>query len=452
MYARSLTIICALLSVLTLGGVNEKKLIEALKVSKNKIIVIPNKEFKRAYLTDNFFAEYETDIDMTSFDYSMHTMPFIMNVISIIWISGGTYYVDEMDAELYYSLQRVKKVFQLMYPRISWNGDLVARTLKEHKNTVVDDPQKTALLFSGGVDSTSSSFAHLDKKQLLITAWGHWDLPLKNTELWTTHKARTIQFAQQYGHQTAFIKSNYSAFLNWKYLSSLAPEISKWRLGAVEGLGWAGLTAPILLSKGYNVLRIASSHTWLYPYPSAASPYIDNNIRFFGSHLLHDQYEYTRSAKIQFIVQMVKEKKLRKPFLKVCSYEKKQDRNCCACRKCVSSIMGFFVLGEDPKGYGMPIDFKTASERFKKLIAPTKLNAYTILYCKGLQKNIRNRIQAGEKLQKELLQLASINFDTKQAIEEGTQQKISWKEMRTLLPELSIPEFIDEMPVIIHKS
>lgn len=425
------------------------KLIEGIKVTKNRLSVSVNKEFKRKYLKSDFFAVYEDDVRLEQFDYSVLSLPFLLNVIAIVWISGNTYYVDEMDTELYHSLMRIKKVFQTMYPKTLWNGELQPIKLVAHDYTQPAGMQeRTAILFSGGIDSTSTAYAHLDKKQLLITAWGHWDIPLNEPSLWNKRKKKTLTFAQKFGNEATFIKSNYSSFLKWEYLSQITPEIPKWRLGAVEGLGWAGLTAPILLAKGYPVLRIASSHTWLYPYPSASSPYIDNNITLCGLRVIHDQYDMTRSEKIAFIAQTINEKNLEKPFLKICSYEKKSDKNCCICRKCLSSIMGFFAVGEDPKQYGMPISLSLAYARTRALLAPTKLNFYTILYFKGVQERIRSRRAKGEQVPKELLALASLDLDKKVAIEEKLQEKINWREMQKHLPELPIPSTIDGMPVL----
>ena len=387
---------------------NQINLIEKVSVSRNKVSVTINKAFKAKYLKSNFFAEYDPNINLEHFDYSIVTMPFIMNAVSIVWISGNTYYVDEMDTELYYSLERVKKVFQTMYPRTSWDGELRARKLVHHPYLMSESTQeKTAILFSGGLDSHASVFGHLDKKQLLITAWGHWDLPLNEHELWQTRKKKTITFAQKFGNEASFIKSNYQAFLNWEYLSNITPEITKWRLGAVEGLGWAGLVAPILLAKGYPALRIASSHTWLYPYPSASSPYIDNNIRFCGLRVIHDQYELTRVGKIELIARTCREKNIEKPFLKVCSFEKKSDKNCCVCRKCLSTIIGFFAIGQDPKQYGMPISLASTWSKTRELLAPTKLNEYTILYFKGVQQRIRGRLTRGESIPERTTRIGS---------------------------------------------
>lgn len=425
-----------------------KKLIEKIKATKNRIAVTVNKEFKRKYLKSDFFAEYDSDIDVTPFDYSVLSLPFLLNVITIVWISGENYFVEEMDTELYYSLIQIKKVFQTMYPKISWNGELYPLKLVDHILPTVSDnhqpaKERTAILYSGGIDSTSTALAHLDKKQLLITAWGHWDIPLNQSHLWYIRKRKTEELAQKYGNEASFIKSNYSSFLKWEYLSSITPEIPKWRLGAVEGLGWAGLTAPLLLAKGYPVLRIASSHTWLYPYPAASSPYVDNNIALCGLRFLHDQYELSRSAKIAFIVKTIKEKQLEIPFLKICPYEKKNDKNCLTCRKCVSSIIGFYAVGEDPKRYGMPISLYHACTRALALIAPTKLNCYTILYFKGIQERIRERIAKGEKIPKELLSILSIDLDKKIPIEADIQEKINRKELQRLLPAVQMPVTID---------
>ena len=429
-------------------GTGENNLIRTIRVEKNRLSIEVHREFRKKYLKDNFFAEYERDINLERFDYSILSMPLILNVISIVWISGDVYYVDEMDSELYESLARIKEVFRIMYPKTSWNGELRARKLVAHNFVPSHDTkERTALLFSGGIDSTSSVFGHLDKKQLLITAWGHWDLPLYEHALWNARKGKTIEFARQFGNQTAFIKSNYSSFLQWEYLNTITPEIPKWRLGAVEGLGWAGLTAPILLTKGYPVLRIASSHTWLYPYPSAASPYVDNNIFFCGLHVVHDQYELTRVAKIEYIARIIREKNLKKPFLKICSYEKKNDKNCLLCRKCLSTIMGFFAIGEDPRKYGMPISLSLAWERTRKLLEDEELNCYTILYFKGVQQRIQQRMQSGEHVPKELEILAAMDFTRKNEVEAKLQTKIDWNKMGPFLQSNERPKTLDGMQV-----
>ena len=47
------------------------RLIEGIKVAKNRLSLSVNKEFKRKYLKSDFFAEYEPDIHLEQFDYSV---------------------------------------------------------------------------------------------------------------------------------------------------------------------------------------------------------------------------------------------------------------------------------------------------------------------------------------------------------------------------------------------
>ena len=100
-------------------------------------------------------------------------MPFILNVVSIVWISGSHYYVDSMDENLFYSLQKVKKVVEALYPHTSFSGELIPRRLTTNvPPRLLDKNTHIALLFSGGLDSTTTSFHYFDKKQLLIIGLG----------------------------------------------------------------------------------------------------------------------------------------------------------------------------------------------------------------------------------------------------------------------------------------
>lgn len=421
-----------------------KDLITEIVVSKNSLSIRVHEDFKKKYLTGDFFVEYEPDILLDQFDYSVLSMPFVMNVISIVWISGETFWVEEMDQELYESLERVKKVFKTMYPKTSWNGQLKARKLVTHARQFSDDAHKTALLFSGGVDSVSSALAHRNKKQLLITAWGHWDLPLSNKGLWKTRSEKIQDFAEGFGNTATFLRSNYTSMLNYQYLSQLSSEIPKWRLGAVEGLGWAGLTAPILLSKSISTLHIASSHTWHYPYPSAASPFIDNNLRFCGLKVVHDQFAMTRLQKVAYIDTVCNQLDEEKPFLKICSYEKSQDRNCEECRKCVTTILCFEALGIDPRPYGLPSSHGL-SQKILALLQEPQLNYYTILLGKEIQETICARMSQGKAIESYLKKLLAIDFNSKVAFDIAPQTKLHWPSMIELLPHdhgLEIPQGI----------
>ena len=77
-----------LIALLITPAVAARKLIKEVRVQNNRIDITINKKFKNQYLKDDFFVEYDTDVDLSTFDYSIITLPFIMNVASLVWISG----------------------------------------------------------------------------------------------------------------------------------------------------------------------------------------------------------------------------------------------------------------------------------------------------------------------------------------------------------------------------
>lgn len=352
-----------------------QNLIEALKVNKNYLEVTINNKLKSQYLKQDFFVEYDKEINLDILDESIVTIPFVLNVVPIVWISGDQYTIDSMDEDLYHSLEKIRAVYQRMYPLTKWNGTLTPKTLiKNRCQTVIKDPERNlALLFSGGLDSTSSSYYHDDRKQLLVTAWGQWDVPLNKPQIWEDRKKSIIEFARQFGHANAFIRSNYVDFLNWDVLDELSSEIGSWRLDTTEGIGMMGLAAPILFIYGYSILRFASTYAWEYPYPSAANPLVDDNLIIAGGlRLKHDQFDFNRIQKIELIVKKAKEKGMALPFLKVCDYQR--SRNCCDdCSKCIPTILGLMALGENPQDYGFEITVENATERAKQYIAEPQL-------------------------------------------------------------------------------
>lgn len=417
-----------------------ENLITNIQVTKHRIDITLHESFKSRFLKDHFFAEYDTDIDLTLLDPSILVMPCIMQLITAVWISGETYAVESLDEELSHSLENLKTVFKIMYPKTSWNGNLIPKKLVRNELSHPLDASHTALLFSGGVDCTSSSLYHKNDKQLLITAWGQWDLPLNDTQLWSTVKERIVKFAQLHGHKNSFLRSNYAEFLNYDYLESLSPEIPLWRYNAIENIGWAGLTAPILLSMGYTKLRIASSDTWSSPYPSAAHPFIDNLIFFAGITLEHDQFDYTRLDKIDFIAreyQFVKEK----PFLTVCQGQ--TAKNCCNCSKCLATILGFIAVGEDPEDYGFLVNKERALKRINQYIKHEKLDFPFIQRIKEIQERIKQHPFATKKWYAERVEkFLSATFDQNLAStpEIQYQQRLDWCLLHATFPSVLIPD------------
>src|SRR5439155_2243439 len=85
-------------------------LIQSITTTNNAIRIVAEKEFTDSYLTSNFFAEYDRNINLAKLDFTILTIPFIMNTAPIVWISQKTYTLEAMDEDLYNSLATIKKI------------------------------------------------------------------------------------------------------------------------------------------------------------------------------------------------------------------------------------------------------------------------------------------------------------------------------------------------------
>jgi len=350
-------------------------LIESFKIiNKNKIVVKADRSFSQQFIKEDFFAEYDESIDLTKLDESIVTIPFILSVIPIVWVSNKIYSIKVMDKDLYYSLQEVKKVFRIFYPEQKWAGELIPEQLVTNTitPTTIPDEPALAMLFSGGLDSVDSSMSYSDTKQLLITVWGS-DVPLYKTGMWSGVFKKCQKFGQTYGHECTFVKSNFKEFIEKKggragknLINKLHKFPSWWWPFTSQALSYAGITVPILAVNNISRILIAASRTFKDPFPFGTHPALDNNTRFAGVAVFHDGVDRDRIQKVMNINTVCKEKNLPLPKLRVCWNKDPLGGNCLKCvDKCLLTAVNIMVAGQLPKEYGMNISVSKAIKRSK---------------------------------------------------------------------------------------
>ena len=219
-------------------------LIESVVIKKNRIKVIAHPMFKKKYLSQNFFAEYDTDIDLTRLHQSIVLIPFISSVITAVWASDQDYYIDYLDADFAAGLEKIHASMKKMYPSLQWAGRLIPRKLIHNKRLGENDT--IAVLFSAGVDTTATSLRHHDRKQYLITVWGS-DVTPHDTDMWKGVERICKDFAKAYGHEHTYVRSNFIGLFK-DALYNLTPEIPRWWKCTSMGLSYCGLAAPILVA------------------------------------------------------------------------------------------------------------------------------------------------------------------------------------------------------------
>ena len=418
----------------------QKELITRMTVSHNKLSCAIHPSLKEAYLTDDFFVEYDEDINLEEMDYEVLSLPVVLNLFSLAWFSGEDYYVDSMDYDVYESLEKLKKMFKTFYPECPWSGSIKPRKLVSLSQKFMKmrlESNSRALLFSGGLDSTSSFFEHRNEDLLLITAWGQFDLPLSNKEGWQGRKESIIKFASKYGKKNAFLRSNYSEIFNWSVVNHMYRTIDNWRMGTIEGLSWAGLILPILISKKCPFMYLPSGNCWNYTYFDCIMiPHVEENIVFAGFRLITDQFEMTRFDKAKFIVDTCNKHNLERPFIKVCYLP---NENCGACRKCCMTMISLLALGENLSEHGYTCCSEQVAIQNTLKFMDSQLSFFSAWNFKEMQIKIGKLVQ-NYPSRKALLE-PFLNYDTSNlfVIDRRYCIKFNWSDIQHFAPLVKVP-------------
>lgn len=131
-----------ILSILFILSINTyaqlPNLITEITAYKNKLKIVPAKEFADLFLAEPyFFAEYDEDVDITTIDDSILIIPFIAVTAPFIWATNSTYRIESIDEDYYVALQRIKTAYQILYPSLSWSGEIMPDRIVKNDCTKV---------------------------------------------------------------------------------------------------------------------------------------------------------------------------------------------------------------------------------------------------------------------------------------------------------------------------
>lgn len=304
-------------------------------------------DLKRFFTEKPFFIEYPKSIN--DVPKSILAIPFVCNVLPIIWLTDSLLELDELDEFFFESIAEFKKGYINMYPKAEFKGEIKVKRIV--KNSYATN-NKVAMFFSGGLDSVSTLISHLNENPILLSIWGS-DISYDNESGWNLVHSAINEASEEFSLDEYVIKSTFREFDREQELTR---EFSKylgdgWWHGVKHGIGLLGNAAPLLYIMKISTVYIASSFSPKYGFNTCASdPTIDNYVKFSGCSVVHDGYEYSRQDKINRIVSFSRlhHKKIQ---LHVC-WESQQGSNCCRCEKCVRTIAGLWAEGEDPVDYG----------------------------------------------------------------------------------------------------
>jgi len=320
-----------------------------------------SQKLKNLFLEDSFFVEYNKEI--TNVPKSILVIPFLSNIMPIVWATDSTLIIDEIDEDFYNALEKIKQSFQKMYPQISFKGNIDASTFVTSEKKLKTD--RPAILFSGGADSLTTYIRNKENNPFLVTVWGA-DISLKQLDAWNLVKRNIDTFAQKYGNESLIIKSNLRSFINEAALNAkYGKSVVNWWGGVQHGLALLGLCAPISFALGFNHIYIPSTHTETFSAPWGSHPTIDNNVKWSETEVIHDGYELGRQDKIHVISNYIK-KDDPDLMIRVC-YSSSDGNNCGKCEKCNRTVTGLMIEGVDARNHGFPgLNVEYVQKQFKQ--------------------------------------------------------------------------------------
>lgn len=332
-----------------------------MKVTLNEIkITLQGKRVEYDYTVDKSITKYftnkryyvEYDIDVSNVPESILVIPFLANFAPIAWFAGFDIDVNDLDSTFFYSLQNIKTEFSKYYPELKDNASLLV-SKKRTTNDIETD--KTAMLFSGGVDAYTTFFRHFDEIPDLITIKGA-DMKIEDEIQWN----EVIQYNENQiilkKNNKFYIESNIRDFYSFE-VDKLLKNLGWW--GYIQhGLALTAVCAPLAFIRKYRTIYIASSYTRKENYDSiiwGSMPEIDNKVIWSNTMIKHDAEELTRQEKISFIAKKSNNLKTI-PQLRVCYSDIKNGLNCSKCEKCLRTIFALMILNSNPNEYGFDVD------------------------------------------------------------------------------------------------
>lgn len=301
---------------------------------------------------------------------SILVIPFVCNVLPIIWLTDSELVLDELDQTFYNSIANFKRGYIKMYPQLKFKGRITI-------NRLIDNyykPQKNLVLFSGGIDAICTVLRHQNEDLDLLTLWGSADFPTKDVKGWNIQWENIKYNAGQLGFSSNYIKTNFCEFIPlWgaELKKLLYPVSGGWWHEIQHGIGILGHTAPYAYIHKIKTVYIASSFDIeRKPYTCASDPTIDNFVAFGSTKVVHDGYEWNRQNKIHYIVEESQKHNLRFK-IHVC-LRQYQVENCCHCEKCYRTILGLLAEGASPRDY----DFNYNPENLTTIFHDLKYNIY----------------------------------------------------------------------------
>ncbi|ELY84839.1 hypothetical protein [Natrialba taiwanensis] len=343
--------------------------------------VHPSSDLQRFFTGEPITVNYDRSIE--SVPDGILVIPILAQVCPVAWANGADVYVETVDGSFAHALAAVQESLCRMHDFLE-GGELYARRVHDGDDTGdgernggsddapgtgtgtggsgtdgdsarnSDDDSDSALLFTGGVDSTCSYVRHREEAPTLVSLRGWTITPdPADDEDWATLRERVSAFADDRDLDTAFIETNALSALDHAMLLAHYKRYvdGGWYSSVGHGLGLLGLCAPMAYTRGIDDLYVAATHWDGIDLEWGSRPDIDNHVRWTGTQCHHDAYDLPRQERLDLIADHVEREA---PDLELQTCNTRLDGNCGRCEKCYRTAVGLRLSGLDPQAHGYP--------------------------------------------------------------------------------------------------
>lgn len=308
----------------------------------------------RRYVTE-VPLRLEYDRPLRDLPPAVAAIPFAAVFSPLVWSVGGCLELPELESVYAGSLEKIRTGYRGMFPEIAFAGEVrIGRTVP----VPFPGPEKTAMLFSGGVDSLNTALRRQPEDPLLISVFGS-DVRLRQTRLREKVEADQAAAASVLGLRRATVACNFFDILRaWSLdLRFMDPLPRSWYADISHGQILLGLCAPLAWQEGVRTLYIASSFPEVEEQRGGSSQALDEATAWGGTRVVHDGTTESRQDKVERLAGAVAGLP-ELPPVRVC-YAGAAGSNCGACEKCCRTIAGLLLAGTDPARMGLPVSADT---------------------------------------------------------------------------------------------
>lgn len=344
--------------------------IHSVRKSQNSIfcdVAIPLEYWK--YFNTLPFLSYSFNFDVSLIPRQVSYMPFILVLMPIIWSTGLHLCIDDIDEVLYHSLNAIKEKFEDWYG-VRLYGDIICSNFTKLAGS---DGSTKMIYFSGGVDATASAYSLENQFQLALIMKG-FDRPIEEMQ---SHKTELFFESIFPRSDTKLIFSDSPNLHNINFTKLdedfhvAGCDMSYWCCYAVGLYTFSNAVVPAYFFHSTHVF-LSSSYKNEQNILYGASKIIVQLFKTSFCQFVSHGDEYSRLDKLSLIIsRRASNKKNGNCNLRVCKNKGIPD-NCCQCEKCARTIIGLYILGEDPNEYGFKVPMSIFIQWLKESIEDLK--------------------------------------------------------------------------------